>query len=280
MEQRSDFEAPNVEAFSTSVRFSGARNKLARAGKHIAELSAEILAFRNRARLEFVRVEETGEHEVFMLRFSEPEPDLSMVIGDAFHCLRITLDYLVCQVARERGHSDEYLKFPFAATEENLKKEISKRKEIDQDMAQVILSWNTFGEGGCPWLYGMHLLDIIDKHRQILPSYVAVRARMPLDGRVPREVLAAVRPAWANSPAFQMLDSMVADLALGSAALVLKGRNPWHSFQLTEDSPWEVRFPEGLPFAGESVLAVLEILHKELPRLVDSFEALPVGPPN
>src|SRR6478672_4813867 len=82
----------------TSVDFSGAWRKVARAEKHRAELAVEVQAFLARKPFASRHAKEPGEcgatvHHVYAVVREQPPAGWSPIIGDVVHNLRSALDH-------------------------------------------------------------------------------------------------------------------------------------------------------------------------------------------
>jgi hypothetical protein len=157
--------------------FEGPRLKIGWSRKHIEVLERAIAAYAERVQYGFREVSEAGA-EMIQLRFvfsESPPEDISLLIGDSIHNLRSALDLMICDVARVRNVSTEKLAFPFAANEASLGKEIRNRKlvRLGEDIVAMVKELKPYA-GGNRALSAVHELDIIDKHRMVMPVFQAV----------------------------------------------------------------------------------------------------------
>ncbi|MEO5598898.1 MAG: hypothetical protein ABIQ66_09790 [Novosphingobium sp.] len=134
---------------------------------------------------EYARVARVGytEHSLSETHVSyrvsfEPKPPrhLVLVLGDAVHNLRSSLDLMICDIARIRGKSTDGIKFPFAADEIKFEKIMKKGeiRRIGEDVKQAIIALQPFKGGNLP-LRLLHDLDIMDKHDLIIPMFLSGR---------------------------------------------------------------------------------------------------------
>ena len=160
-----------------SDRFPFAREKVARAEHHIAELDREVEAYLARQPV-IVVVDEWRQPRKYQLaQFNivrEALPvALVMVFGDAVHNLRSALDHLINEVVLERGLRPASVAFPFAKTLDSLGRQVrEKMKDVPNEFRDVVRRIAPFQAGNAS-LWALHELDIEDKHRRILEINVS-----------------------------------------------------------------------------------------------------------
>lgn len=154
--------------------FRNAQLKIQRAKEHISDINRLVESFLD---LDFYSVTiqvdtESGTNSLFV-RIKETIPDdIALVIGDAIHNLRAALDLAVSEiVARAGGRvSDAY--FPFNRDREGLQNS-SKYGLINKSApkaARLIADTIQPYETGDRALWCLHQMDILDKHRLIIPT--------------------------------------------------------------------------------------------------------------
>lgn len=171
------------------------RLKIDWAEKHLDALDAEIDRWssgpRNPRRLKRIHdgVPPTDFRAQF--RFDPPIPDtVPMIIGDAVHNLRSALDHLACALAEleiptdsETGHSG--IEFPIYISEDKFNKsgaaKIKKLATAAKDEIKSLQPYNAGDNARLQYLWALHQLDIIDKHRRI--SVMGGRYSMPANYR-------------------------------------------------------------------------------------------------
>lgn len=168
----------------SSDLFHAAHIKARRAKKHIASVESELRAV-IAAHGEFLSaVSIVGVFgDGLTPELSIPEDDLDEIaccVGDAIHNLRSALDLLACEVVERSGNSPKDVHFPFADTQAGLTAKsqhsppggMIKRHHFDRarsDAVTAVLALAPHGESsGNALLYGLHQLDKIDKHRDII----------------------------------------------------------------------------------------------------------------
>lgn len=154
--------------------FFGARSKLDRAKHLIGTLEAELAAFQARKPL-YRRTWLSPENPAYMrqeVHLRELPPiSLAMVVGDTVHNLRSVLDLVATEAARLVHGDADKVHFPFAASRATLAKRL-KDARFDRCgplAVALLLEYEPFPEGNA-LLCSLHELDIIDKHRMIVPA--------------------------------------------------------------------------------------------------------------
>ncbi len=149
----------------------GAHLKIDRAKKHISDLDAERARFLGSNPYAGVAKfhPETDTTE-FVLQSLPDIPDtIPLILGDAVHNLRAALDHLACELVRSAGVEPKGVYFPICETAEKYEAESAgKTKGMPAEAKSEIDRIRPYG-GGNDGLWGLHRLDIIDKHR-LLPT--------------------------------------------------------------------------------------------------------------
>lgn len=154
---------------------SGALAKIKRANKHISDLGAEKTRFLN-TRPYSATPEYYPDHNqtvYFLDHFSPTPPCIPLIAGDAAHNLRSALDLLAWALYRRANKkgSGTHIYFPITETPEKYKSQSGgKVKGISITDTQAIDAIKPYG-GGNDDLWGLHQLDIADKHK-LLPTPV------------------------------------------------------------------------------------------------------------
>lgn len=164
--------------------FVGPKLKLSRAKKHLDELAERIEVFVNSKPFNMYIRTFPDRNPSFLFGMIGPiPPDVSLVYGDAVHCLRAALDLLACDVVRANHNSADQVKFPFARDAGGLETQI-KRSNFDKAsppaidlLRQTAPYWK-----GNDALRALHQLDLQDKHQMVLPTYPMIHvSRVVLD---------------------------------------------------------------------------------------------------
>jgi hypothetical protein len=154
------------------TNFRGPRLKIKRAKKHITELHNEVVAYVSRhPYLMVVQQDADPEYYCWVLRIRENIPEeLSVILGDIVHNLRASLDILACELVRLNGADTHNVYFPFSIDQDGLEDAIS-RTHFNRAAPAVVDTIRTLKpyRGGNEVLRGVHDLDIMDKHKLLIP---------------------------------------------------------------------------------------------------------------
>jgi hypothetical protein len=150
--------------------FASSQLKIDRANHHISDFDARrnIFLKHNPCKLRPQYDPQTDYTEYIVEDVAEIDPVMSLVIGDAIHNLRSALDHLAAALVRDNGNSPVRTYFPICK---------SASLYIDDAPGQVkgmsVADENRIGGmkpylGGDDRFWGLHRMDITDKHDLIL----------------------------------------------------------------------------------------------------------------
>jgi hypothetical protein len=149
----------------------GPELKLDRAKKHVRDLESVVEQFfETKPYLVGVDDNPESDQREFRLVRARPVPvGLSIIGGDAIHNLRSTLDYLIWQLALANGTKpNNRTAFPVWRSEADF---VAGRpgcaKGVSEDALEVLYGLKPY-RGGSDFLWRIHQLDIVDKHRLLL----------------------------------------------------------------------------------------------------------------
>jgi hypothetical protein len=156
-----------------SEPFYGSRLKIERAKQHINNLHEMILAFAVDSYVLSVHSDGKIGYDVVQVDTAKSLPDnFALVIGDALHNLKSALDFIVNEVVfRRLGYYDDFTRFPFRKTRNDLVAAVNgglihqASKAVADFIVDVVKPYN----GGNDALWALHDLNILDKHRLLLP---------------------------------------------------------------------------------------------------------------
>jgi hypothetical protein len=156
---------------------SGARAKIEWAKKHIRNLSVKKTALlRNNSYGATPEYYSDRDATVFYLdKFTAIDPDIPMITGDAVHNLRSALDLLAWALyARRTKGKGTHIYFPIFETPKKYKSGSERKVEgISEADIEAITLLKPY-KGGNDHLWGLHELDITDKHRLLITPVIAV----------------------------------------------------------------------------------------------------------
>jgi hypothetical protein len=149
----------------------GPRLKIDRADRHINELSQLIEVFLAEKPFELeIRHDPGAGERTHQIKTRKPVPDeLSLLIGDAIHNLRASLDHLMFAMVGDRAANPDGIYFPFAKSDKALKDTITNR-QVHLAGKKVVAELELIKPypGGDELLNGVHVLDINDKHKLVI----------------------------------------------------------------------------------------------------------------
>ena len=241
--------------------FEASELKISRAKRHITELDGRISEFIARKTLGLV-VEQGPKpgDKCLVVRLREQVPsDLSPIVGDAIHNLRAALDLLACELVRLNGASDKNVQFPFSNDGSNLK-EMIKHHKVDRassDVIELIRSLKPYS-GGNNALRSIHDLDIIDKHRTLIPVFEMVEAAPFTNGHALFQNI-RVAPIEDGVPIMPLPRDSGFEIGQEISGLL------------------HLRFPRDTPLAGHEIVPTLHDLAELVTRIVEIFRAHCLG---
>jgi hypothetical protein len=158
---------------------AGIRVKVERAKKHVRDLDVAIRTFLGSDLKPYLVTRQRDPNMldlVFNVASVRDVPlEFSAILGDAIHNLRGALDYLAyALVVRKQGHAPgREVGFPIFCNAKGY--ELGKKGKIGamgQAAIEAIDAIKPY-KGGNDALWRLHQLDIIDKHRLLIVSFVA-----------------------------------------------------------------------------------------------------------
>jgi hypothetical protein len=153
--------------------FEGPILKLERAKQHIEDFVAQADSFYKKISPRFFVQDNTKTHErALCVDIDTTVPDhFPLIIGDAIHNLRSALDHLTWEIVKPLNppRPDEVY-FPFCREAKSFEAILTKR-QIKLASKEIVDKFRELKPypGGNDLLYGLHKLDIADKHQLIVP---------------------------------------------------------------------------------------------------------------
>jgi hypothetical protein len=245
-----------------SELFRGARLKIERANEHINDLGLKSRDF-NRVSPYSILVHDNPETRDSFLEISADQaiPDsILLIVGDAVHNLASALDFAIGDMEfATRGTRDKFTKFPFHETREKLVIAVNgglKKKTTKAVIDHIVKGIEPYPRGIGEPLWGLHILDIEDKHRLLIArkDVVYIRNIHCKDGAGKYFVI----PEWALHPPRRTLYPCIGH---ASVKIADKGK-----------ATFGIVFGDGMPFYGRPILPALRDLSHFVSRTIDGIE--------
>jgi len=153
--------------------FLGPKLKIERANHHINDLNSSLIAF---LKTDFYKLHinmDLAGQNVLTLDAKALPNDIPLILGDAIHNLRSALDIMACDIVSHAGGvPSKYTYFPVRDTRQELVATINggEIKIVGQDICDLIVNVVKPYKGGNDPLWSLHQLDIMDKHRLLIPT--------------------------------------------------------------------------------------------------------------
>jgi len=239
--------------------FHDPKLKLNRANKHILELRA-VLDTYVQGNVYHIGTDIDSEGGVRKLHIAKTTPlpsEVPLIIGDVIHNLHTVLDMSIWAIIPE-AHRDRTIKFPFYETRNELLGQINKGKIKAHAPGIVDFIINDIKpyKGGNDLIYGLHVLDITDKHQLLIPILDTIE-------------LTGVSGEMSGSGTFhnlnffiQNLDEINAIAGPGDIKITNYGK-----------AAFKILFNKGQPFEGQSVIPTLYKLAEIVDGIIDSVAA-------
>jgi hypothetical protein len=149
--------------------------KIHRATEHVNELNA---MFQKKRPFTYVLETniKTGQRATFARRNEAVINRAALICGDVVHNIRSALDHAYWEIVSPVATTDrerQNVQFPFCETEARLDEAIKTRlaDKVSQAFYQALFDLKPHGEsGGNEFLALIHRLDILDKHKLLIPT--------------------------------------------------------------------------------------------------------------
>ena len=152
--------------------FVGTELKIVRAKSHIRELENQLVDYvKSKPFKVVIESEDGGSNHLWTLRVKHDIPMIfAAIIGDVIHNLRASLDLLATELVEHAGQDAKNVYFPFGNDADGLEKMIKKIRidKAGQGVVDIVRDLKPY-TGGNKLLRSLHDLDIIDKHKSLVP---------------------------------------------------------------------------------------------------------------
>lgn len=159
------------------VTLVGFDSKFERAFSLVDDLEQQISDYLESQPVEITEFTEPGSGDLVVTARARVRPptEWSILVGDSLHNARSALDHLAWQLVELHGGSPGKSRFPFKESSvgfgEELRKALPKVPFELRDQVRALQPWR----GGDDDLWLLHHLDIVDKHRLLVPVVAANR---------------------------------------------------------------------------------------------------------
>jgi hypothetical protein len=243
--------------------FRGARLKVQRAKQHVEELKSLIATICSTQFYEIVANENAGSSTA-IIRPLKPMPvAFPLIIGDAVHNLRSSLDHVATACSAAGGGRGKDLFFPFHKELRSIVNDRDKLDSIDKGMpgSKRLICDNIqpSADGTGKELYALHTLDKIDKHNRIIITTTVVLSGnlfITVDGK---------NYLGAANLKFGAETETPIPIVFPAGELIIK-----HDYKAT----LEILFGQPEELQGREVVSTLLKLSERIMEIIESFSAL------
>jgi hypothetical protein len=241
-------------------QFTASRLKIERAKHHINDLHQRMLDFATDVHVLSIYHDAQQGCDVLQVRITKSLPlEFAAVIGDALHNLKSALDIAINSIIGDRLKSfDSYSRFPIRETREAVEAAVNGAliKKASKAVTSFIVDSVKPYRGGNDAIWALHNLNILDKHRLLLPvmqlqAILDIGAEDDRGCKVPIGTWLITKWRTAYYPCFGMSNVKITNQ--GKAALT-------------------IFFDNGLPMEGQSVLPTLLQLAELVTGVIDGIE--------
>lgn len=177
------------------VTLAGFDSKFARAFSLVYDLEQQISDYLESQPIETKEATQPGSGDLVVTARTRTRPpeEWSILVGDALHNARSALDHLAWQLVELHSGSPDKSRFPFKdgpiGFGEELRKALPGVPTDIRDQVRALQPWR----GGDDQLWLLHHLDIVDKHRLLVPVVAASRG-----------ILFEMSPEWPGKESVQL----------------------------------------------------------------------------
>ena len=247
----------------TDKTFKGARLKIDRANRHIHELIHIITRFLDTDFCRLVTEPEegnTGRNRLKVVASADYPPHIPLIVGDAIHNLRSALDHVVVQIT---GIDADFMGLPTGKKRYDIESKSTSYKTIKQTappFAQFILDEIQPYSGGKFKIWELGKLDIIDKHKLIIPT-INISSLMNFEVEYERGI------RFTNAMA-EVGAGGVVNIAIAPGAIKIHNHGK---------PAVNIRFGPGTPFENQAVLETIANLAELTSQAIQALETFYYG---
>jgi hypothetical protein len=246
--------------------FLDSRLKIERANKHISDLQMCLDRFFD-GEFDLIVADKNVKSGYDILKHINTKPiptEITLITGDAIHNTRTALDLIISQIEFEKtGTVSKWTKFPFCETLNELvgtvNGSINKFSPVLADfIIDVIKPYRTGNDA----LYSLHDLDIIDKHRLIIPTKAMTRGFIVVED-----------DKGTGHNGFPFTTSITHRGIISNVVIGIKNPNNFQIKNYSKDT-FDIFFDEGLPVQSKPIIPTLHQFVEMVAGIIESIEAL------
>lgn len=254
-------------------RMVGVDAKVERAKQLLADLAPQIAHFvqSNPLAIQVTDEPTTGDQVYRVQTAPQLPPAWATMLGDILHNLRSSLDHLAWQLVLANGEvPDRQTAFPVTDSARQFEQSIGRMRGVSGEAIRLIRASRPY-RGGNDLLWQLHQLDIIDKHRLLVPVGAAYRSltldfgaglrRLIPDSEIP-ELPLSLSP---EDRLFPLQDGEEV-FRIMAAARSSDDLNPQFAF--------DVAFGDGDIVQGESLVPTLQRIVEMVVQIMETFRPL------
>lgn len=235
--------------------FEGSRQLILRAEQHIRDLQKVVSDLSSKLEIRFEGVEVGGLIKYRVVFSEQCSVQSALIVRDAINNLAICLDVSLCDVARIRKKSIDKVSYPFDEKPRDIKSKL-KKMDLGSDFDDFILETHPAVNSENIWASEFHKLDVIMKHRMVVPLVATVSHRMSDQDWA--SVGASMPPGFSdfvnNNFGFNLIGGPMM-MTHGSIVAVKPHIDPTMGFESA--SSVQLHMPSDVPFAHDNVVDML-----------------------
>jgi hypothetical protein len=180
------------------VPFRESRLKIQRANEHIADIKRHVGRIADAYVLRINVDANTGKKSIqYGIDNSPVHEKLALIIGDAAHNLKCALDFAWLETIKTHvpGAVNSFTRFPVRDSRDELETTLTGREIHTSSLALFDVTINKIKpySGGNDSIWAVHRLDILDKHRLLIPTLSIAVANFELEDDAGKFF---VKPLW------------------------------------------------------------------------------------
>lgn len=253
-------------------QYNGAALKIERAKHHIVDLERELEEFLTQQPFETIIQQDPSAGKKFIkIKTNKPIPiELSLIIGDVVHNLRSALDLLIFSLVGDKTGRPRSIQFPFASDQDKFEEAIVSRQInlAGEKVVDAVRSRRPYPKGN-DLLWGLHELDICDKHKLILPTANVTSITADDLGKLDPSLSFIKGPGVLKF--VNLENGVMFDIVLPTANRSERRARRAFEEKTKHQPDFTICFGKGQPFEGRIILPLLEKLVHEVEITIEGI---------